>query len=469
MTAFDELPAAVDPAANPHLRGLFEPQRAEVDAERLVVEGELPAALRGSYLRNGPNMRFDPIGSYLYPIDGDAMVHRIELDGGAAHYRNAFVRTPALVAEESAGRALWPGIMTPYRPGPELVGDALAYSDRDLPDINVVRHGGRLLALAESAPPFRLDPADLRTVCKETFDGRLPAGLTAHPKVDPATGEMFSFCYSFEPPYLTWTAIGRDGVPTRAATPVDGLDAPVMIHDMALTATYLVVPVCPLVFDIAAAMTGGSVLQWRPEAGARIALIPRDGSPVRWCSDEAFWMWHTANAYDAGDGTVVLDYVQWDHPGIVTGAEEPTASTLVRAVLDPATGLMTRTEVARAGMEFPRIDDRLIGRPHRQVATVGESPGADLVGGDADLLRWYDLDTGAGVSWGDEALSFGEPVHLPTEDGEHYWGAIVTERRDRTGWFYVFDGEEPAAGPRARVRLPHRVPAGLHGAWLPGE
>src|SRR5699024_5771518 len=144
----------------------------------------------------------------------------------------------------------------------------------------------------------------------------------------------------------------------------------------------------------AAALDGGSLLKWNPESGTRIALIPRDGSAVRWCSDEAFWRWHTADAYDAADGTGGLAYVQWDNPGLMGGAAADTA--LVRAFLDPGTGRISRTVVAPANMEFPRIDDRLIARPHRQVATVGESEGAALVGGDANLLRWYDLSTGAG-------------------------------------------------------------------------
>lgn len=356
--------------------------------------------------------------------------------------------------------------MSPYRPGPDEVGDELARTDRDLPDINVVRHGGKLLALAEAATPFRLDEADLRTVCRETFDDAVPAGLTAHPKKDPSTGELFAFCYAAEAPYLTWTVIGPDGAAKRPPTPVDGIDRPTMIHDMALTDTYLVVPVCPLEFDIAAALDGGSLLKWNPESGTRIALIPRDGSAVRWCSDEAFWMWHTANAYDAADGTVVLDYVQWDNPGLMVGAAADSA--LVRAVLDPGTGRISRTVVAPANMEFPRIDDRLIARPHRQVATVGESEGADLVGGDANLLRWYDLSTGAGVTWGDPALSLGEPVHLPADDAE-YWGSIATDRRDMSSRFLVFAADDPAAGPVARVRLPQRVPVGLHGVWLPTD
>src|SRR5690606_17577804 len=103
-------PAPVDPAHHPHLSGLFAPQREEVDVRDLEVQGELPADLHGSYLRNGPNPRFDPIGHYVYPIDGDGMVHRVQIVEGTARYTNRFVRTPQVVAEEKAGRALWAGI-----------------------------------------------------------------------------------------------------------------------------------------------------------------------------------------------------------------------------------------------------------------------------------------------------------------------------------------------------------------------
>mgnify|MGYP001757576409 CR=1 FL=1 len=92
---------------------------------------------------------------------------------------------------------------------------------------------------------------------------------------------MVLFTYALEAPYLTWSTVAPDGRATREPTPIDGLDEPLMIHDIALTSRYIVLFACPLVFDIAAVMAGGSLLDWRPDAGTRIALIPRDGSPVR--------------------------------------------------------------------------------------------------------------------------------------------------------------------------------------------
>ncbi|MET9604853.1 carotenoid oxygenase family protein [Streptomyces sp. NPDC006512] len=471
-------PPRFDPTRVPHLLGSFAPVTEEVDAADLEVTGELPTALDGLYLRNGPNPRFTPIGSYLYPIDGDGMLHGVWLSEGRARYRNRFVRTPALEAEERAGRALWGGLQSLIMPEADQVGPELAGTFRDLPDINVVRHAGRMLALAESACPFRVDPG-LGTVGRETFDGALPAGITAHPKIDPATGEMIVFCYGLTPPYLTWSVIGRDGSVTRGPTLVDGVDEPMMIHDMALTDRYAVLVLAPAFFDLDAAMAGGSFLAWRPERGTRVALIPRDGGPVRWATDEAFWLWHTVNAHDDGpgaDAAVTLDYVQWSRLTVGGSPEDtggPVRGGLVRARIDPAAGSMTRTMLDDSRVEFPRIDDRRIGRPHRYAALATGTGRTDLLTGEYDAVRWYDTRTGASCVWPAGNLSVGEPVFAPEpghdSDERGYWLTFATDRTDGSSWFLVIPAEDPASGPVARARIPVRVPLGLHGCWLPTE
>lgn len=467
-----------DPSRVVHLSGRFAPVTEEVDAADLRVTGVLPDELDGVFLRNGPNPRFTPIGSYLYPIDGDGMLHGVWISGGRARYRNRFVRTPAVVAEERAGRALWGGIESMILPREPDVGPELAGTFRDMPDINVVRHAGRLLALAESDCPFLMTP-ELETAGKETFGGALPAGITAHPKTDPVTGEMLVFCYGLEPPHLTWSAIGRTGDVVRGPTPIDGVDEPMMIHDMALTPRFLVIVLAPVFFDIDAAMHGGSMIDWRPERGTRVALVPRDGGPVRWASDDAFWLWHTVNAFDTepDGGNVVLDYVQWTR--LAMGAPDeggrPNHAGLVRAVIDPEAGTMRRTVLDDARMELPRTDDRLIGRRHRQLAVAADSGNPDLLPGEFDELRWYDGSDPSGrhLAWRAGDLSVGEPVFAPvpgTGPGAGgYWMTYATDRTDASSWLLVIPSEDPTAGPVARVRIPVRVPLGLHGNWLPTE
>ncbi|HVJ97011.1 MAG TPA: carotenoid oxygenase family protein, partial [Acidimicrobiia bacterium] len=87
---------------DPYLSGVYEPVHKEIDAPKLSVQGELPAGLRGLFLRNGPNPMFEPKGRY-HIFDGDGMLHAITLDGeGNASYRNRWVRTEGLAAEERA-------------------------------------------------------------------------------------------------------------------------------------------------------------------------------------------------------------------------------------------------------------------------------------------------------------------------------------------------------------------------------
>ena len=317
--------------------------------------------------------------------------------------------------------------------------------------------------MAEADQPYRIDPETLGTIGRDSCDGAMAIGSTAHPKLDPATGELVLFNYMFEPPYLTWSVVAADGSALRTPTPVEGVDTPLMIHDMVLTERYIVLLLCPLVFDIAKVLTGGAVLDWQPDRGTRIALIPRAGGPVRWASDDAFWVWHFANGFDLPDGSVCVDYAQWAYPGGFADLGTPCDGALVRAVIDPGTGKATRTVVADRDVEFPRIDDRSTTQRHGTIATLGKVAGRT---GGMDALLFFDMAAGSETYWAPSHVAVGEPIFMPGSEDE-YWGMIGTDRTDMSSWFYVLPAADPGSGPLAKVRLPIRVPAGLHGAWLP--
>ena len=53
----------------------------------------------------------------------------------------------------------------------------------------------------------------------------------------------------------------------------------------------------PGVLDVAAMLTGGSMLSWQPDLGTRVVLAPRSGDgPVRFAELEPFRVWHLANS-----------------------------------------------------------------------------------------------------------------------------------------------------------------------------
>ncbi len=74
----------IDPATIPTLSGRFAPVHTETDAADLHIEGSLPADLHGVFVRNGPNPKFDPLGSYTYPLEGDGMLHAVWIENGQA-------------------------------------------------------------------------------------------------------------------------------------------------------------------------------------------------------------------------------------------------------------------------------------------------------------------------------------------------------------------------------------------------
>ncbi|MFB7268445.1 carotenoid oxygenase family protein, partial [Streptomyces nojiriensis] len=158
---------------------------------------------------------------------------------------------------------------------------------------------------------------------------------------------------------------------------------------------------------------------------------------------------------------------------------------LVRARLDPAAGSMARTPLDDSRVEFPRVDDRRIGRRHRYTALATGTGRTDLLPGEFDAVRWYDGESGTSRVWAAGDLSVGEPVFAPepgsgtgsatgpangsgSEAGGH-WLTFATDRTDGSSWFLVIPAEDPASGPVARARIPVRVPLGLHGCWLPTE
>ena len=94
---------------NAFLRGNFAPFLMEGDAPDLIVEGEIPAELRGGYYRNGANPQFAPEASYHW-FEGDGMIHGFSFENGRVDYLNRWVRTPRFELERNEGRALFGGL-----------------------------------------------------------------------------------------------------------------------------------------------------------------------------------------------------------------------------------------------------------------------------------------------------------------------------------------------------------------------
>ena len=461
----------VDPASNPYLNGVFAPVDDGLDVADLPVLGKIPEDLRGAYLRNGPNTKFPPLGSYTYPLDGDGMIHGLWLADRRARYRNRYVLTKGLKAEMRAGRALYGGLMTPAVPSAELAGpDPDPEGFKLLPDINIVRHAHRFLALAEGTAPYEVTK-ELDTVGRYDFAGAMPLGMCAHPKIDPATGEMILFRYGLEEPYLYWAAVGPDGRVIRPPEVIAEIDRGYMIHDFLITEDYLVLVICPAAFDLSLAAKGASPLAWEPDRGVKIAVIPRRGQAekVRWVTADSFWCWHYANAWQ-DNGEIVAAFPWWSHFSLGAAGGPPPKGRFVRARIDPAAGSLSLETLDDRTTEFPRIDVRRQGQKTRY-AMVSHRLSPALRGGSFDELLRFDLAKGTTESHRFPGQAIGEAVFAPkagrSEEKAGYVLTFSTDLATMESSFVILDVEDFSGEPAAVVKLPRRVPLGLHGNWFP--
>jgi len=175
-------------AANPFLSRGFEPIRMECDYAHLTIKGEIPHDLDGTFYRIGPNPQFAPRGNYS-PLNGDGMVHAFCLRDSRVSYRNRWVRTQQWTLEHAAGRALFGTSGLPSDMDPSVA----AMRTDGVANTNLIWHVNRLLALEEGHGPIEIDHETLETIGAWSFDHKLPRNMTAHPKVDPDSGELLFF------------------------------------------------------------------------------------------------------------------------------------------------------------------------------------------------------------------------------------------------------------------------------------
>lgn len=439
---------------NPYLEGALAPVPDEVLALDLPVTGTLPEELEGRWLRNGPN----PLG----PTDpathhwflGDGMVHGVRLCGGRAEwYRNRWVRGPRVA--EALGE--------PHPAG-------TSFGDRDFgPNTSVGGFAGKTWAMVEAGTTPMTLTYELDTIDYDDFEGTLPAGFTAHPKFDPTTGELHGVCYAYPdlPDRVQHVVVGPEGtVSSVTDVPVDGMP---MVHDMSLTETNVLIYDLPVCLDLDMAVGGSPFpFSWNPNHPARVGVLPRAGTAdeVVWCEAPQAYVFHPVNAYDTGDGGVVVDVCRYDSmfDQDRRGPVGDSAPTLARWTVDSTTRRVTEKPLADGHHEFPAHDPRVATRSYRYAYTAD-----GLTLGPTTRI---DVETGTSVIHDHGKGRYGaEPVVIPKDGStteDDVWVLVcVNDRAGGPAELVVLDGGDLASPPVARVHLPRRVPDGFHGSWIP--
>lgn len=448
------------------LIGPFRPVHEEVIVERLPVTGTLPSDLQGLFVRCAPNPAFAPRTAY-HPFDGDGMLHGVRLQGGAASYRNRYVRTAAAEADRRAGRWLGPSLMGP----PDLAEvDAGRMPYRNTGNTSLVVHHGRALALCDFGPPHEIVLPTLATRGLYAIDGEPGEPCGSHPRIDPVTGELCFVRYRLGPrPFVTYGVLDRDGRLVHR-TGID-TERPGMMHSFALTARHAVFFEQPLYFDAERARRGGSGWVYDAALPLRIAVLGRrsPGDQIRWYTAASACVPHLVNAYEDGGEVVITgmrfpqppDVLRFDQPG--AGEPGGDAAVLYSWHVDLASGVVREQARGRASGEWPRMNDDFMGRRARYVYCASDRPVSGVVKHDLATGR-ETLHTDGTGRYGGEAVFV--PRREANEEDDGYLLTYVWDSRANRSELVVLDARHVDAPPLARVHLPVRVPAGFHGTWI---
>ena len=451
--------------------------RFEADVFECEVVGEIPEALRnGAYYRTGGDRLFPTLEDDII-LNGDGMFSMFKFEDGHVSYRSRYVKTERLKAEMAARRRLYGKYRNRHTddesvsnlPQRDNTGNTYAFA-----------HHGELYALREDSRPYRLDPDTLETLDVPAFEGLRSTALTAHPKIDPVTGEWWSFAVFAGGAATTDASLhvfDKAGKLVREQlfhTPYPGL-----AHDYGVTRDHVVLPIMPLTADEARLRAGGDFYVYDPDLPSMWGVMPRDGDPardMRWFPIPNLVMGHVMNAYSEGDKVVIdvpcspgncISFFKDKHGNQPTLPETKTQMTRITFDLSkPDDQALTLEPLTGAFGDMPKIDDRFAMQKYNvgyfalrafPVMSVGQIDWA------TGQIKVHPLE--GGISQ--------EPLFVPrtpdAPEGDGYLLVAVDRPAEKRMDLLVLDGRDVSQPALATIKLPFGQPMAFHGCWVQGD
>ena len=476
----------------------FKPVHTLCSNAVLQVSGKIPDDLEGVYLRNGTNLQFEQTNGRYHMFNGAGMLHQLQIAAGKASYSNTYIKTPRYEIEDAMGQ-------DQYLHFGDLAGGGKAGLVRMavaalrqrlgvLPALEALEsgssttavqyHHGKLYCLQETGYPFALNTRveDGHLILDgegrwDTFDGKLDSPYTAHPKIDPATGDWYTFSTQFSSGRL-YHSVLRQGKLEQHSVIDQQKPALAFLHDYYLTDHYLVFPDLSLRFN-PKDMFGPekSPMVFNADYKMRWGVIKRDhqpGDPVRWfTTDQPGHLWHVVNGWeetrdDGGTDIVLFAPVFRSYPSNlpIHNPQEPHAKfNKWRLNLD--SGQVTEDRVLLDHFyERPSFNTAYIGRQNRYAYLLDEEKEGMMARGvlkydmvDEREIAYFDY----GEFYGGEAL-FVPRTNASSEDDGYLLELLMMA--DRAELLII---DAATMQEMARLHLPQRVPFGVHSCWLNQE
>ncbi len=465
-------------------RGYSAPVRIEGDVYDLEVQGQIPPGLNGAYYRNSADPQYPPLSGKDIFLNGDGMVHMVRLENGHADLKTRYVRTEKFARERQARRALFGAYRNPFTDDPSVAG-----VDNGTANTSLLWHHGKLYALKESQRPMELDPHTLETRGLTGFGGKLTSKtFTAHPKLDPLTGEVIAFAYNTAGKSSKQIEIYTLS-PAGEIVRTEIFDAPYcsMVHDFHVSRHHIAFTICPMVNDWERVQRGEPFFHWDSTKQTMIGIIPRQAGvrAIRWyiCPVVAMQT-HTFNAWEEGcvlhlDHFVtgsgwLSQFPDLHHPE--AKEKPPFGERWSFDLSDPADHFKITRLINHVG-EMPVIDPRYAMQRarHFYFGTSNPALGPMLPLGPKGppftcLAHFDEAHDQLNFFYAGANAAPEEPCFVPKSpdapEGDGWLLTMVGRRAENRTDLVILDAAKISAGPVAIIKFPCRVHEGFHGIWV---
>ncbi|KAF0717844.1 hypothetical protein As57867_002040, partial [Aphanomyces stellatus] len=477
-----------------------------------VVTGAVPQWLRNSALyRTAP-------GIYDYQVkdsekqqsihhwfDGLGTMHQFHIrDDGSVWYHNKLTAEGALADLQTGRQPINFG--QPHDPCVTIFGKVAAVINtvfNDKPTAIETNNLNVTLSVLPTSEPNTLaiksdfnclqfvdaDTFETKKFCTyDTYDKRLDGMISAaHEEYDPLTQTYFNLNIDRMGKHTGVFSLDRDGSVREATINVPAARPSSYIHSFSSTTKYLVVMAWPCFANMLKVLfhhNYAAGLTWQPEKQTLFYVVDRATMThvATYESTQAFFCFHTINAFDDGDD-IVLDLVH--HPDssiinqlnvktIVGGQGTLDASQVARFRLQAVSMATTTTPFRKVdrpllptqgvSVELPTINERFRHSPnYRFVYGASSNRGASMW----DSVVKVDMATGATLRWdaGGDGLFPGEPIFVPhpmqDDEDDGVLLSVVLDTHAKRSFLYVLDAKDLAVV--AKVAAPVVVPLGFHG------
>jgi len=442
--------------------GWSAPHRFDAEIYDCEVEGTIPSDIHGTFFRTQCDFAYPPPkNEWMTGFNGDGHISRFQFKNGRVNFKGRLIETPRLLLERKARRRLYGVYRNKFTDDPSVAG-----VNRTAANTHMYWHAGKLLVLKEDSLPFEVDPHTLEAKGAWDFYGKYKAtSMSAHPKVDPVSGDMV--CYGYEAKGdlsddIAVYVIGKDGRVKQEwwlKMPYVG-----MIHDIAITQKHIIIPVVGNVTSEARLRSGEPMWQWDITKPTMTAVLPRDGDAkdVRWFKGPNRMTLHFHNAVTNGNK------IEMELPVSQTPGQPSEIRRWTFDLNSKGEDIMGEDSMVIGTGLLPRADDRYLSIPYKYGYVGTRDPLTKR-----QQYQRFNIHKGVEASYTADANIVGlqEACFVPrkggTAEGDGYVLGVASNADTMESEIHIIDAQKMEQGAVAKIMMPFRLRSGTHTNWVP--